>query len=536
MTSNKITQENYNSETVEEQVLLPFDLGRVIPEDDSVRLLNRVLEEVDYKKLNSMYSSYGRKPVVEPKTLFKIIVYGYMNNIYSSRMLESACTRDINFMWLLNENSVPDHSTISRFKSEKLSEVIDDLFSQFVKKLKELGEISYENIFIDGTKIESSANKYTFVWKKSVTKNETRLQEKLRDKLCEIQQVYGFEGEFSKDKKIEVSVIARILENLYERKVIESVEFVYGKGKRKTPLQRDIESLEEMCERQLKYDDYTEILGDRNSFSKTDREATFMRLKEDHMRNGQLKPAYNVQIGVEGEYVVGVDISDKPTDQLTLWPLLEKSEKLLGEKYKNIVADAGYESEENYTKLEENEQTAYIKPSTYEQQKKRNFKNKIGRQENMIFDSENNTYTCTQGKLLTFIGFRNRTSKSGFVAKTSVYECVDCSNCPVKSKCTRAEGNKKLQVSHEFIRLRAQSQRNITTHMGTMLRMNRSIQVEGVFGILKQNYGFRRFLSKGKNNVKTEFTLLCLGYNFNKLHRNIQNHKLGTTLYPLKTA
>ncbi len=166
MTSNKITQEKYNSETVEEQVLLPFDLGRVIPEDDSVRLLNRVLEEVDYKKLNSMYSSYGRKPVVEPKTLFKIIVYGYMNNIYSSRMLESACTRDINFMWLLNENSVPDHSTISRFKSEKLSEVIDDLFSQFVKKLKELGEISYENIFIDGTKIESSANKYTFVWKK----------------------------------------------------------------------------------------------------------------------------------------------------------------------------------------------------------------------------------------------------------------------------------------------------------------------------------------------------------------------------------
>ncbi len=165
--------------------------------------------------------------------------------------------------------------------------------------------------------------------KKSVTKNETRLQEKLRDKLCEIQQVYGFEGEFSKDKKIEVSVIARILENLYERKVIESVEFVYGKGKRKTPLQRDIESLEEMCERQLKYDDYTEILGDRNSFSKTDREATFMRLKEDHMRNGQLKPAYNVQIGVEGEYVVGVDISDKPTDQLTLWPLLERAKNYL---------------------------------------------------------------------------------------------------------------------------------------------------------------------------------------------------------------
>ena len=220
MTSTKITQQNYNNESAEEQVLLPFDLGRVIPEDDSVRLLNRVLEGVNYKELNSMYSPYGRKPVVEPKTLFKIIVYGYMNGIYSSRALETACRRDINFMWLLNDKEVPDHSTISRFKSDKLGEVIDELFAQFVKKLKALDEISYENIFIDGTKIESSANKYTFVWKKAMTKNELKLQHKLQNKLCEIQPIYGFTGQFCGEKKIEPSIIRAVLNELYHKKVI----------------------------------------------------------------------------------------------------------------------------------------------------------------------------------------------------------------------------------------------------------------------------------------------------------------------------
>lgn len=347
--------------------------------------------------------------------------------------------------------------------------------------------------------------------------------------------IYGFEC-IRSDEKIETQQVNEILDALYAQKQVQEIEFVYGKGRRKTQLQRDIESLEDMRERQLKYDGYNDRFGDRNSFSKTDPDATFMRMKEDHMRNGQLKPAYNIQIGVEGEYVVGVDVSDKCTDQLTLWPFLEKNEKLLGTKYKNIVADAGYESEENYTKLEENNQASYIKPSNYEQQKKRGFKNRIGRHENMMFDSEANTYTCTEGKTLHFKRFKKRISKSGFESKVSVYECEDCSTCPVKSKCTRAVGNKNLEVSPEFIRLRNQSQENITSQTGTVLRMNRSIQVEGVFGILKQNYGFRRFLSKGRTNVKTEFTLLCLGYNFNKLHRNIQSGKIGTTLHALKTA
>lgn len=535
MTNKNNTHQNYNSDCLEEQLLLPFDLGRVIPKDDSVRLLNRVLEEVDYKKLNSMYSDFGRKPVVAPKTLFKIIVYGYMNNIYSSRALETACKRDINFMWLLRDEKAPDHSTISRFKSKKLSEVIDELFAQFAGRLHALDEIAYENIFIDGTKIEASANKYTFVWKKAVEKHEIRLQEKVKKVFSDILTRYELDIPVS-DETVDVQMMDEVLSMLNERKNAEKIVFVYGKGCRKTQLQRDIENLEELRQRQEKYNGYNATFGERNSFSKTDPDATFMRMKDDHMRNGQLKPAYNIQIGVEGEYVVGVDVFDNCTDQLTLWPFLEKSEKLLGVKYKNIIADAGYESEENYSHLEKNKQKAYIKPSNYEQMKSRAFKNKIGRRENMTYEASADTYICTQGRKLHFEKFKQRTSKSGFKSHVSVYHCEDCSACSVKDKCTKAKGNKRLEVSHEFTRLREISRKNIISEKGTLLRMNRSIQVEGVFGVLKQNYGFRRFLSKGKINVKTEFALLCLGYNINKLHRKIQSGRLGTILHELKTA
>lgn len=518
-----------------EQLLLPLDLGRVIPEDDSVRLLNQVLEEVDYKELNLMYSIKGRKPAVSPKTIFKIMVYGYMNGIYSTRKLESACKRDINFMWLLGDEKAPDHTTISRFRTGRLSQVIDGLFAQLIKHLKDLNEVSYENMFVDGTKIESVSNKYTFVWKKSVAKNEVRLQEKIKTHYKKLGETYELSLDYYADN-ITIASMSTVLESLEQIKTEENISFVYGKGKRKTSLQRDIETLVEYLERQTRYDGYSEIFEGRNSFSKTDPDATFMHMKEDHMRNAQLKPAYNVQIGVEGEYVVAVDISNERSDQLTLIPFLEKSEALLGEKYANIIADAGYESEHNYVHLEKSKQEAYIKPNTYEQMKKKKFKNKIGRRENMEYNHEKDTYICTNGMTMNFCGYKNRTSKSGYVSKCKVYECEDCSTCKVKKKCTRAEGNRRMEVSEELIRLRAQSLENITSSCGKELRMNRSIQVEGVFGVLKQDYGFRRFLTRGRSNVSTEFTLLCFGYNLNKLHKKIQTKRLGTAFHKLKIA
>lgn len=175
-------------------------------------------------------------------------------------------------------------------------------------------------------------------------------------------------------EKLSIDEVRVILSQLNNIKENENIEFVYGKGKKKTSIQKYIEALNEFVEKQSKYDNYNNTFNGRKSFSKTDNDATFMRMKEDHMRNGQLKPAYNVQIGVEAEYIVGVDISSERSDQLTFIPFLDKLESNINRKYKNVIADAGYESEENYTHLEKNTQQPYIKPSSYEKSKTAKYK------------------------------------------------------------------------------------------------------------------------------------------------------------------
>ena len=202
-------------------------------------------------------------------------------------------------------------------------------------------------------------------------------------------------------------------------------------------------------------------------------------------------------------------------------------EERLGFKYPSITADSGYESEEAYEFLKKNEQIPYIKPQTYEKWKKRSFKKDISKRENMIYDKERDTYLCHAGKTLKQIYLKKQTSKSGYRSDVTVYECEDCTACSYKEKCTRAKGNKRLYVSKNFIEKRQESYKNILSDTGIKYRMNRSIQVEGAFGVLKNDYEFQRFLLRGKTKVKLEFLLLSLGYNINKLHSKIQNGRKG---------
>lgn len=530
MLNSIIHQRDYTKNSGNYQLVIPMDFEILIPKDDSVRLLSQITEELDYRNLSMAYSVKGRNPAIPPKIMFQVLVYAYMNKIYSSRRIEEACRRDINFMWLIQGHNAPDHNTIARFRTGRLSECVEDLFNQLVVKLSEVGEIKYENIFIDGTKIEANANKYSFVWKKTVNKNEAKLQVKVNQLIEKINEEYKTEYEITESCDIQ-NLLESVLTYLNEIKEKENIEFVSGKGKRKTNLQRLVETTEEFLERQMKYSEYNKIFEGRNSFSKTDTDATFMHMKDDHMRNAQLKPGYNIQIGVEGGYVVGVDVSSERSDQLTLIPFLEKLEENLPQKYENVIADAGYESEENYVYLEQHQQNAYIKPQVYEQWEKKSFKNLIGKRENMTYDEIWDEYTCNQGRKLKNIGISNRKSKSGYISEITIYECESCENCKVKSKCTKAKGNRRMEVSKTFIGKRAKSLENITTKKGIMLRMNRSIQVEGAFGVLKEDYGYRRFLTRGKKNVFVEFLLLCFGFNINKLHNKIQNNKCNKLLY-----
>lgn len=510
-------------------MVLPIATEILIPADDSVRLLSQLLEELDYRKLYQAYSRNGRNPAVSPKNLFKVLVYGYLSDIITSRAIETACRRDINFMWLLEGQKAPDHNMIARFRSGRLSDVIEDLFNQFVEKLHQLGEIAFENIFIDGTKIEACANKYSFVWKKATVKNEEKLQAKIHKLLSSL-------GYPRPEGKVSVEYLQAIRDELINRQTKLGIEFVTGKGKHKTQLQRDIETLGEYIEKQTQYNRYNSLFNGRNSFSKTDTDATFMHMKEDHMRNSQLKPGYNVQIGVEAEYIVGIDISSERSDQNTLIPFLDRMAKSYPDRFKNIVADAGYESEENYVYLHANRYTGYIKPQNYEITKSRKHARNIGHYENMKYIEETDTYICKQDRKLMPVGKSKKSSKSGYTSELTIYECESCDGCPVKTSCTKSAYNKRLKLSRLFIKYRSESLANITSAKGILLRINRSIQAEGAFGALKEDHRFRRFLLRGKKNVRIEFLLMSLGHNINKLHNKIQNDRCGMLLHKREIA
>lgn len=518
----------------EYQLFLPINTEVFIPKDDSVRLLDEILDQLDYSQLNNSYSRLGRNPSITPKTLFKVLVYAYMNNIYSTRMIEKACKRDINFIWLLAGEKAPDHNNIARFRTGRLAPFVENLFSQLVVILADRGEIAYKNLFVDGTKLEANANKYSFVWRKTTEKNEAKLQENLKNLIYEINEQY--QVSFEIDNKIPLNAIDEIIHFLEHHKNLMGIEFVYGKGKRKNAIQRQIEKLTEFKTRQQKYNENNELFQGRNSYSKTDTDATFMHMKDDHMRNSQLKPGYNVQIGVEGEYIVGVGIFSERSDQLTLKPFLENLKKQLPIKYENIIADAGYESEENYNYLEIENQNSFIKPSNYEISKKGSFKKKINLRENMTYDADKDEYICHNDKKLKYIGDTKRKSKSGYESKIKIYECESCEQCSFKEKCTKAKGNRKLSVAEDFIKYRNESLKNIISEEGIKLRINRSIQVEGAFGVLKEDYAFRRFFTRGKANVKVEFILLSLGFNLNKLHKKIINNRLGISMFEPRAA
>jgi transposase len=288
--------------------------------------------------------------------------------------------------------------------------------------------------------------------------------------------------------------------------------------------------------RKAKYTEYNATFKGRNSFSKTDRDATFMRMKEDHMGNGQLKPGYNLQLGVEGEYIVGVDIRNDRSDEGALLGLLDRIAIGCGKRHENVTTDAGYESEENYLGVQARGQLAYIKPQNYEKSKTRKYRTNAYLRDNMPYDAQTDTYTCPVGKQFQPIYETKRKSKTGYEATISVYECFACEGCPQKNLCTRAKGNRRLQVSKQFVALRQTALERITSPEGKILRLNRSIQSEGVFGVLKQDYGFRRFLRRGTMNVLTETFLYAIAYNIDKLHNKMMRKQYGCTLHALNSA
>ncbi|NME83765.1 IS1182 family transposase [Clostridium sp. SM-530-WT-3G] len=539
MTKTNILQANYTSFLNGYQLTLPLNIGYMIPSNDPVRLLSQFIEGMDLSELYMTYSRISRENQASPRKLLKIMIYAYMNRIYSSRSIESACKRDINFMFLLEGCPVPDHATFARFRTLHFAPCAVNIMAQVTNFLFEIGEISGEAIFIDGTKIEAKANKYTFVWKKAITKNMRKLLDKIADFVAECEQLYDIK--IVHNNIVQMRHVKKLRKKLYSIKKAENIEFVHGKGKRKNALQRSIETLEDYLKKLKEYTTKIHTCGKRNSYSKTDIDATFMRMKEDAMKNGQLKPAYNLQHGVDSEYITWLTIGPQPTDTTTLIPFLESMQEHLNFKYLKIVADSGYESEENYGFIESNGQLSYIKPANYEISKTRKYKNDISKAENMIYNYDGDYYVCKNNKKLYATNTLTRKSKTEYKSLKTVYVCKECNNCKFKKDCIKGHNcktpledrSKKLEVSKKFNCQRKSDLQRITSEEGCILRMNRSIQAEGSFASIKQDMGFRRFLCSGTENILAESILLAFAHNINKLHNKIQSKRTGTYLFKL---
>lgn len=327
-----LTHVNFTRNKHAFQLRMNFDVDTLIPEDSKVRLVCNIVEEMNLEPLLSTQKKKDRKPK-DLISMLKILLFCYSERIVSTRDIEDFCTYDTRAHFILQDVAAPDHSTISRF-IQRIDGYATELLTQFVEMLIEEGHVNLDSIYIDGTKIESVAGRYTFVWRKTVEKNQQKLMERMIKEL-------KLPEKTSRQKVIEAvqSEFNRIISDCKRNHVV----FVHGRGKRKNQLQRDFEHYHEVLHRFEAYQEHLTILGARNSYSKTDHEATFMRMKDDHMRNGQLKPAYNIQFASNGAFIVGVMGSQKSNDLHTLIPFLEQMKPRYGNHLNKIVADAGYE-------------------------------------------------------------------------------------------------------------------------------------------------------------------------------------------------
>lgn len=539
---NNILRKEYTLNEQNYQLKIPMELDICIPNNDCVRLISQFVEEMD---LTALYDTYERMPsekYASPEIMLKIMLYAYHERKdVSSRIIEKNCKRDINYMYLLEGKAAPDHAAIARFRSKHFAPCARQFLAQMSELLHELKQITDTEIFVDGTKIEANANKYTFVWKKSVTKHQARFLQKTALVVGDIIDRYGLKPLWRKE--VHKKHVKKILKKLKAKAQEENLQFVFGRGHRKEQLQKDIEELSEALDKLKEYETKLYRCGNRNSYCKTDHDATFMHMKDDHMMNGQLKPAYNVQHAVNSGFIVGVGIFPNPTDTLTLKPFMEQIESDLTFQFKRIVADAGYESEENLKYLEGKQIQAFIKPANYEQIGTKKFAKQIGKKENMSYDAQKDCYICCNGKEIRKAYVRHVKTASGYISEKTHYHCNECDGCPYRENCMPGKNWKKpiekryktLTVSKEFERLRAKEYEAIDTEEGKMLRMNRSIQAEGSFADIKGDSQFTRFLCRGKENVFAESVLFAMAHNLGWLHSRIQNDKLDIHLYELKS-
>lgn len=510
--STKLHFRDYNPK---QMILFPQRLDKDIAENDPVRVVDSVIENLRLDNFKKLYRERGRSPY-HPKMMLKAVIYGYMNNLYSCRKIETALKRDIHFIWLAGYEQ-PDFNTINRFRN-RVKEEINQVFTQLVLILAERGFITLDVEYIDGTKIESKANKYTFVWRKNTERNRARLLEKIKILLGQIDDAIVQENsEVDKGQSFTPAELANIAEELNQALNKEPEPATKEEGKSLKERKKQIKQLKEHADKLGEYDRQLEIMGDRNSFSKTDHDATFMRMKEDAMNNGQTKPGYNLQIGTEGQFITDFGLFQSPGDPFTMIPFYRSFHNRYGKFPQTAVADSGYGSEENYRFMEEAGIEAYVKYNMFHKEQRMHYQPSPFSPQAMFYNAEDDYYVCPMGQHLTRIGTAKSKTESGYETESARYKAQRCEGCPLRGSCFKAKGDRIIEVNHRLNEYRRKARERLTSEDGIRHRGRRCIEPEAVFGQMKYDMAYKRFRHVMLDKVTMDFAFFAIAFNIKKM-------------------
>ena len=510
--STKLHTKSYNNK----RLFLTVNPNEDIAENDPVRVVDAIVEGLDLREFKKLYHEKGRCPY-HPKMMLKIILYAYMNNIYSCRKMERAVQRDIHYIWLAAQEQ-PDFVTINRFRN-RVKKEINNIFTQVVLVLADKGFITLDVEYIDGTKIESKANKYTFVWRKTVEKNRAKLQEKIRVLLGQIDDAVAQDKAAETDKvDFTPDTLTSLITELQDSLSAEPESADKERQKRRREKKRLVKELEKHRDKLDEYDGRLEQIGERNSMSKSDPDATFMRMKEDAMNNGQTKPGYNLQISAENQFITDYALFSNPTDTLTLIPFLNSFPDRYGHLPSIAVADSGYGSEENYRFMAEAGMEAYVKYNRFHLEQHPRYKPNPFNHDNFHYNAAEDYYVCPMGQHMTRIGTSHLKTSSGYRSENARYRAQNCNGCPLRGLCYKAKGDRRtIEVNHRLNGYKRKARELLTSEEGLKHRGRRCVEPEAVFGQMKFNMAYRRFRHFGKDKVTMDFAFFAIAFNIKKM-------------------
>ena len=470
--------------------------------------VGKIIESVKYKNKKCK----GTKGY-SPYNLFAAIIYCFAKFKATLRDIEEKFIFDLRVIYIM-EGKLPKHTAIGDFINKYIVPKQYEIFTCITKQIIKEFNLDLTDVYVDGTKIEANANKYKFVWKP--VKYHTKLDLKIKELLVEM----GFVLKTSK-KFIEANKFLDYLKRYTENNNIDINNIPCGRGKRLTKEQKKFKQGYKYLIKLVEYEEKERICGEnRNSYFKTDQDATAMVLKEDYYSklSHDFHAGYNVQVLVSSLLILMYGVFQDRTDYNTLIPMNDLYFKYYGSYPKNECDDAGYGNYSNYKYMKEHNIKNYVKFLNWEGETS-------GKKPQLFYTFDDGVMcldTCI-GVEVPFDYYHKRKNKEG-----KLYKFVGCNQCNYSYKCKAKLKNKDydfryIELIPDYELLKEQVRKNLLSPKGIEIRINRSIQVEGTFGQIKNNMNYDRIRRRGLEKVSAEVMLMCLGVNIRRYLNSIDS-------------